>query len=59
MSYSSLIEKHKKILQILNKCIDLEHTGIDKKSNLYLSSVPLMEKPTDKLKISTTKKQEN
>lgn len=42
IAYKRLNEKYRKILGILNKCIDLENAQIDKKSLLHIDYLPVM-----------------
>lgn len=58
-AYKKLNEKHRKILGILSKCIDLESAQIDKKNLLHVEYLPSSEKPNDKLRISAIRKAEN
>ena len=54
-----LRERHRSILSILSKCVNLDMSQIDHRSQLYLECVQINERKTDKAAIATSKKAEN
>lgn len=52
-------ERHKAILGVLSKCVNMEWSQVDRRFQLLLDCVAPGEKRSDKFKIASQKRQEN